>query len=155
MASENTENNYVEFKLEGITTAIEWQHPTGDGWRVHLSIKNPGKRTRNLRGNVLMAFKRSPRVNEEVVCGVIMPSLWQETFSYRGDIQEKVINEFAGQLSDEKVEFYIGQSQENKKRMRVTCGRYKKSAPKKSPTQNPRQHADVLKCYLQATIFDR
>lgn len=129
MASENTENNYVEFKLEGITTAIEWQHPTGDGWRVHLSIKNPGKRTRNLRGNVLMAFKRSPRVNEEVVCGVIMPS--------------------------EKVEFYIGQSQENKKRMRVTCGRYKKSAPKKSPTQNPRQHADVLKCYLQATIFDR
>lgn len=33
-----SENNYVEFKLEGITTVIEWQHPTDDGWRVHLSI---------------------------------------------------------------------------------------------------------------------
>lgn len=75
-----------------------------------------------------MAFKRSPRVNEEVVCGVIMPSLWQETFSYRGDMQEKVINEFARQLSDEKVEFYIGQPQGNKERMRVTYGRYKKSS---------------------------
>ena len=118
------ENNCVEFKLDGITTVIEWQHPTDDGWRVHLSIKIPGKRTRNLRGNVLMASERTPKANEKVVYGVIIPSLWKEGFSYRRDMEKKVINGFARQLSGEKVEFYMGMPQLNRKRMRISRERY-------------------------------
>lgn len=32
-----SESNRVELELEGITTVIEWRHPTDDGWRVQMS----------------------------------------------------------------------------------------------------------------------
>ena len=119
-----SENNCVELKLEGITAVIEWQHPTDDGWRVHLSIKIPGKRKRNLSGSVLMASERTPKANEKVVYGVIIPSLWKKAFSSRRDMEKEVINGFAGQLSGEKVEFYMGMPQWSRKRMCITRERY-------------------------------